>query len=346
MPPGPGRPSAPGAGGRDGPSIEIADGQRATVGDLIVCTSNDHSVDAGGGKTLANMHVLRVEAITSQGPVVRRMLEADPQTQAPRWTEETFLFPGYKTAELAYAVTEHAAQGRTIAATRTIVSRGDDRQGTYVGATRGTSDNVLMVITPSPKRADPLPLTKPAPELSRFRRLDRERQGHQAQRPPQGDLDEGMAVLADVLAQDATDLAATEYRESQRSNADHLGLLRTIWMNLIERADAERFRPVVQSALTDAWGIRSDVLGSPTARWLYRTMRAAELAGADPGEAVRQAVRSRDLNGVRDIPAVIDARMRRSVSALTPRPFGRWADRVPTASRGPLGVMDMRAPIA
>jgi hypothetical protein len=43
----------------DGPSIEIVGGQQATIGDLLVCTSNDHSVDAGKGKTLANMHVLR-----------------------------------------------------------------------------------------------------------------------------------------------------------------------------------------------------------------------------------------------------------------------------------------------
>lgn len=139
---------------RDGPSIEIADGQRATVGDLIVCTDNDHSVDAGEGKTLANMHVLRIESVTPAGPVVRRRLESDPQTQALRWTEETFLFPGYATAELAYAVTEQVAQGRTVAATRTIVAPSDDRQGTYVGASRGTSDNVIMAITPNPKLAD------------------------------------------------------------------------------------------------------------------------------------------------------------------------------------------------
>src|SRR5207247_6801388 len=146
----------------------------------IVFTSTGDSVDAGDGRTLANMHVLRIEAITPDGPVVRRMLEADPQTQAPRWTEETFLFPGYKTAELAYAVTEHVAQGRTVAATRTIVSPGDDRQGTYVGATRGTSDNVLMVITPSPKIADPQPVSRPAPELRRFRDVEQQRQGQQA----------------------------------------------------------------------------------------------------------------------------------------------------------------------
>jgi hypothetical protein len=312
----------------DGPSIEIADGQRATVGDLIVCTENDPTVDAGGVR-LANQHVLRIEAITPGGPMVRRMLEAEPGTGSPRWTDQAFLFPGYRTAELGYAVTEHVAQGRTVAATRTVVAPGDDRQGTYVGATRGTSGNVLMVITPSPGLADPQPLSRPAPELSRFRRLSLERQGYRPQRTPQGDLDEGLAVLADVLARDATDLAATEYRARQWSSADHLGLLHAIWMDLAERADAKRFRPLVQSALADCWGIADGGLDSPTARWLYRTMRAAELAGEDPARAVREAVSSRDLAGARDIPAVIDARMRRSVQAMTPRPFGRWADRVP-----------------
>src|SRR5262249_39228585 len=191
---------------RDGPSIEIADGQRATVGDLIVCTDNDHSVDAGEGKTLANMHVLRIESITSAGPIVRRMLEADPRTHAPRWTEQAFLFPAYQTAELAYAVTEHVAQGRTVAGTRTIVSPGDDRQGTYVGATRGTSDNVLMVITPSPKLADPLPLSRPAPELRRLPDLEEQRHGHRAPDSPQGDPDEGMAVLPRGLSRHLTQL--------------------------------------------------------------------------------------------------------------------------------------------
>src|SRR5262249_62361441 len=54
-----------------------------------------------------------------------------------------------------------------------------------------------------------------------------------------------------------------------------------------------------------------------------------ELAGADPARAVREAVMYRDLDGARDIPAVIDARMRRTVSTMTPRPTRAWADRVP-----------------
>jgi hypothetical protein len=58
-------------------------------------------------------------------------------------------------------------------------------------------------------------------------------------------------------------------------------------------------------------------------------MRAAELAGTDPGEAVMHAVQSRDMNGARDIPAVLDARMRPLVNAMPPLPAGRWTDRVP-----------------
>src|SRR5262249_56080543 len=124
------------------------------------------------------------------------------------------------------------------------------------------------------------------------------------------------AVLADVLARDATDLAATEYRERQLSNADHLGLLHAIWMDLTEGADAQRFRPVVLAALADAWGIADGALDSPTARWLYRTMRAAELAGADPARAVREAVMYRDLDGAPDIPPVIAARIPPTLSPI------------------------------
>jgi hypothetical protein len=61
-------------------------------------------------------------------------------------------------------------------------------------------------------------------------------------------------------------------------------------------------------------------------------MRSAEVAGADPARVVREAVQSRDLAGARDIPAVIDARMRRSVNNMTPRPAGQWTDRVPQAA--------------
>ena len=52
-----------------GPAVTIADGTQASAGDLIVCTRNDHRIEAGEpGRTLANGDLLRIEAITRRRP--------------------------------------------------------------------------------------------------------------------------------------------------------------------------------------------------------------------------------------------------------------------------------------
>ena len=68
---------------------------------------------------------------------------------------------------------------------------------------------------------------------------------------------------------------------------------------------------------------------SHQARWLFRTLHAAELAGLDPAEILRTAITSRDLAGSRDITSVIDARIRPRVCPLLPQPRGSWTGRVP-----------------
>src|SRR5690349_22918197 len=63
---------------QDGPAVTIADGTRAGPGDLIICTRNDHRVESGvAGRALANGDLLRIEAITADGLLVRRALGAD-----------------------------------------------------------------------------------------------------------------------------------------------------------------------------------------------------------------------------------------------------------------------------
>ena len=65
------------------------------------------------------------------------------------------------------------------------------------------------------------------------------------------------------------------------------------------------------------------------ARWLWRTMRAAELAGLDAGGVLAAAIAERDLAGARDLPAVIDARLRHGTGSLVPLPAGPWSAQVP-----------------
>jgi ATP-dependent exoDNAse (exonuclease V) alpha subunit len=147
-----------------GLAVSIADGATASAGDLIICTQNDRTVQAGEpGRTLANGDLLPIEAVTEEGLIVRRALDADPATGQRRWTDRHFLFADYKNSELGYAVTIHVAQGRTVTAGLAVIGGTEDRPHAYVALTRGTSINLAYVFTVSAKRADPFPGPAPHP---------------------------------------------------------------------------------------------------------------------------------------------------------------------------------------
>jgi ATP-dependent exoDNAse (exonuclease V) alpha subunit len=152
-----------------GPAARIADGADASPGDLIVCTRNDHAVEAGEpGRTLADGDLLRIEAVTPDGLIVRRALDADLDTGQRRWTDRHFLYASYENAELGYAVTDHVAQGRTVHTGLALITGTEDRPHAYVALTRGTDANTAYVFTLPAKLADPAPGPRPAPELARY----------------------------------------------------------------------------------------------------------------------------------------------------------------------------------
>jgi hypothetical protein len=143
---------------QNGPAVTIADGAQASPGDLIICTRNDHNVEAGEPRrTLANGDLLRIEAVIRSGLVVRRAVDADPATGQRRWTDRPFVYSHYGDAELGYAVTDHVAQGRTVHNGLAVITGTEDRQHAYVALTRGTDVNLAYVFTLSPKRADLVP---------------------------------------------------------------------------------------------------------------------------------------------------------------------------------------------
>ena len=311
-------------------AVRIAEGAEASAGDLIICRRNDHALEAGeAGRALANGDILRIEAITSNGLMVRRLLEPDRATGQRRFTDRAFGYAGYQTSDLAYAITGHSAQGSTVHTGIALVTGIEDRQWLYPAMTRGTGANLTFVFTTSPKVADPQPGTRGAPELDRYERIRRERAGFVPAQPAPGprsrDAREPIAVLADVLDRDGAALPASETRRRNLANADHLGILHAIWAAETRGAREARYRELVMATLPA--GHRQPL--SHRARWLFRTLHAAELAGLDPAEVTRTAIASRDLAGARDISAVLDARIRPRVDPLLPQPQGPWAERVP-----------------
>jgi hypothetical protein len=309
-----------------GPAVRIADGAEASAGDLIACTENDHAVQAGeSGRSLANGDLLRIEAITPGGLLVRRALDADPRTGQRRWTDRNFLYADYGDCELGYAVTDHVAQSRTVHTGLAVITGTEDRQHAYVALTRGSDTNTAYVFTLSPKIADPVPGPRPAPELARYDRLTAERGGEPVDAGRTAGTGDALGVLSAVLERDGRQLSALETQQQALSNADHLAILHAIWTTETTPAREQRYRKLLMDALPP--GYRQEP--SHQARWLWRTIRAAELVGLDPRHALDAAIAERDLTGARDVPSVIDARLRHRVNPLVPLPFGSWCGQVP-----------------
>ena len=152
--------------------------------------------------------------------MARRLLEPDPATGQRRFTNRAFCYRGYRTSDLAYAITGHSAQGATVHTGITLVTGSEDRQWLYPAMTRGTDTNMAFVFTTPPRPADPQPGTRPAPELDRYERIRNERDGFlpgQAPAPGPGSPDprEPIAVLADVLDRDGAELSASADQAAQ-----------------------------------------------------------------------------------------------------------------------------------
>jgi len=305
-------------GGRSAP---LAAGAWASAGDLIVARENDHRLVTDLGHTLANGDRFVVDAVTGEGLLVRRILEDEQLAERP------VLYPAAKlaTTDLGYAVTGHTGQGGTVARGEAVFRGGEPREWAYVALTRGRERNSARVITQA-RAADPGAGTRADPELARADLLRRERAGLPANAGQQeSDAREPTAVLADCLDREAGEDSATEYLRKSLVRADHLGLLHARWADQVKTADCERYQRTVQEALPEEW--RGQL--SPQATWLYRTMNAAELAGLDAAEVTQTAIRSRSLDGTRDVASVLDARMRAMVEPLVPLPLSPWTERVP-----------------
>jgi hypothetical protein len=132
-------------------------------------------------------------------------------------------------------------------------------------------------------------------------------------------------VLAAVLDHDGQQLSATQTRHQALADADHLALLHAIWAAETTPAREQHYHDLFMNALPP--GHRAEP--GHQARWLWRTLRAAELAGLDPAQVLAEAIAERDLAGSRDIPAVIDARLHHRLGSLVPLPPRPWSAQVP-----------------
>ena len=196
-------------------TVPIAEGAEASAGDLIICRHNDHAIEAGEpGRGLANGDILRIEAITSDGIMVRRLLEPDPATGQRRFTDQAFCYTGYRSCDLAYAITGHSAQGGTVHTGIALVTGNEDRQWLYPAMTRGTDTNLAFVFTTPAQARRPAARHPARPRAGPVRAHPARTRGLPARPGPcagpgSPDPREPIAVLADVLDRDGAELSAS-----------------------------------------------------------------------------------------------------------------------------------------
>src|ERR1039457_9380 len=156
--------------------------------------------------------------------------------------------------------------------------RGSEARGTTSKVSRGTDANIAYAFTRPPKLPNPVPTPRPPPELAPYDPPTTD-PGHQL--TPKTETSEAIAVLAAVLDRDGQQLSATQTRHQALSDADHLALLHAIWTAETTPARHQRYTDLLTQALPPGHRTQQP---SHQAKWLWRTLRAAELAGQDAGQ--------------------------------------------------------------
>jgi hypothetical protein len=312
-----------------GPAVDLRDGARASTGDWIMARRNARDIETGQpGRALANRDILRITSVREMLAQVQRLAGRDDAGR-DLWSAPFPLSRIYlrEDAQLAYAVTFHAAEGQTTDSGIAVFTGEEDRQAASVALTRGRDRNEAWVIT-GWRAADPAPGPRSAPELARHDRLAGERAGiTPGPPPPASDLAAAEEVLGQCLARDGRQLSATDTRQAQWSDADRLDVLNVQWQHVARPAAQARYETAVRQILTSSQA--DSVVDDAAAEWLWRSLREAEAAGLDGPAALRRAVASGPLEDAESVAKVVDWRIRQQITGMPALAARPWQQQIP-----------------
>jgi ATP-dependent exoDNAse (exonuclease V) alpha subunit len=311
-----------------GSAAALREGARAYVGDLVVARDNDNQLDAGQpGRTLANGDLLRVEAIGENALTVSRMIRPGRGATSRDWSAPFTISSTYaaENCDLGYALTWYTVEGQTVSVGIALANDKRAREGLYVAMSRGTQRNEVYAYPAMQEPAESVIGRPPGPdpEIARQCALQADRD---SVRPATGlDSTDPITILAPVVRRDTAEISATETREQALSDADHLGALHAIWMDQGRAEAYNRYACAVRECAGPADA--EEILNDTDVLW--RTVRAAEFAGLDGTEVLRQAIAGRSFTGARSHSVVLEARIRRKTGHLPPRIRDSWTAILP-----------------
>jgi conjugative relaxase-like TrwC/TraI family protein len=288
------------AGGDPAGRIEVnlADGTRASRGDLVITRRNDRGLrtlpgERGGGcggGWVRNGDRWRVIHVNNDGSMTASKLGSS----TTGLNMGTVTLPSAYVAEhvdLGYAVTAHRAQGVTVDTAHVVVSSATTRENLYVSMTRGSEANTAYVA------------------------LDHPDEIHAAPEPNEVTV---RAVLYGVLRRSGAELSAHQTVTEEQERWSSMAQLAAEYETIAAVAQRDRWVSVVQGCgLTEEQ--LASVLGSDSFGPLTAELRRAEANHHDLDRLLPALVARRSLDDADDIGAVLISRLQQA--ALPKR---RW----------------------
>src|SRR5215207_7717780 len=267
------------AGNAPGRQVELADGNAASVGELIITRANDRRLRITATDWVKNGDRWTILNLTSTGGLRVRHVRNGRTVTLPAGYVST-------ATELGYASTVHTAQGVTADTMHGVVTGEESRQQLYTMLTRGRTANHIYVSVVGD--GDPHTLIRPDTILPST----------------------ATELLEQILARDGSPRSASTLLREQQAPAVRLGesvgrYLDALHMAAENLVGSSAIQAVEASANRLVPGL-SDEPAWPTLRGHLLLLAAA---GADPVAELFNAAATRDLTSAHDQAAVIDSRI-------------------------------------
>jgi conjugative relaxase-like TrwC/TraI family protein len=183
----------------------------AMVGDIVATRRNDRRLRTTRGEPIRNRERRTITGTNQNGEITVARLDGHGTITLPADYVRQHV-------QLAYATTEHGAQGETADRSITLATTATTGRGLYVGMTRGRDENLALVVTDTP------------------------------------DLAEAIGILEAAIAIDRADIPATKHRRTLAAAVPRSRPQPRVeipdWFDQV-RADAEEKRRLAQNAVDD-----------------------------------------------------------------------------------------------
>jgi conjugative relaxase-like TrwC/TraI family protein len=281
------------AGITPGRQVELADGNQASVGDLIITRRNDRRLSTSATDWVKNGDRWTILDLTGTGGLKVRHIRTGRTVTLPADYVST-------AAELGYATTVHAAQGVTADTMHGVVTGEESRQQLYTMLTRGRSSNHVYVSVVGD--GDP----------------------HTVLQPDNIHLRTATELLEQILGRDGSPRSASTLQREQHDPAVRLGAAAARYLDALHLAAEHLAGPHVLANLDrNADRILNGLTAEPAWPTLRAHLQLLAAAGADPVDELLYAAETRDLTSADDQAAVIDSRIHQTneVAAGGPLPW-------------------------